>query len=62
MADGQSVQPGDVTGLEEVTALLEVSRGQVQVLIEAGLLNSIGGPGAPRFYRCEVIAAREQGG
>lgn len=62
MAERQSAQPGDVIGLDEVTSLLEVSRDRVQFLIEAGLLNPLGGTGEPRFYRGEVIAAREQGG
>jgi hypothetical protein len=62
MADDESAQSGDVIGLEEVTALLEVSRDRVQVLVEGGLLNPIGGPGEPCFYRGEVVAAREQGG
>jgi hypothetical protein len=62
MADGQSVQLADVIRLEEVGALLDVSRDRVEVLVEGGLLNPIGGPGEARFYRGEVIAAREQGG
>jgi hypothetical protein len=62
MADGQSVQLADVIGLEEVAALLDVSGDRVEVLVEGGLLNPIGGPGEARFYRGEVIAAREQGG
>jgi hypothetical protein len=62
MADSGSPQPDDVIGIEEATALLEVTQDRVQVMIEGGLLNPVGGPGEPRFYRGEVIAARELGG
>jgi hypothetical protein len=62
MGDGRSAHPDDVIGIEEAAALLEVTRDRVQVMIEGGLLNSVGGHGEPRFYRGEVIAARELGG
>jgi hypothetical protein len=62
MADSQSERPDDVIGLEEASALLEVTSDRVQVMIDGGLLNPIGEPGEPRFYRGEVIAARDVGG
>ncbi|HWC37140.1 MAG TPA: hypothetical protein VG476_01370 [Acidimicrobiales bacterium] len=62
MADRQSEGPDDVIGLDEASALLEVTRDRVQVLIDGGILNPVGRPGEPRFYRGEVIAARELGG
>jgi hypothetical protein len=62
MSDSQGAQPGDLIGMNEVTALLEVTEDRVQVMIDGGLLNPVGGPGEPRFYRGEVIAARELGG
>jgi hypothetical protein len=62
VADSQRDGPDDVIGLEEASALLEVTRDRVQVMIDGGLLNPIGGPGEPRFYRGEVIAARDLGG
>jgi hypothetical protein len=62
MGDSRSAQPNNVIGIEEATALLEVAPDRVQVMIEGGLLNPVGGPGEPRFYRGEVIAARELGG
>jgi hypothetical protein len=62
VGDSQGAQPDDLIGIGEVTALLEVGEDRVQVMIEGGLLNPVGGPGEPRFYRGEVIAARELGG
>jgi hypothetical protein len=62
MSDSQGAQPDDLIGINEVTALLEVAEDRVQVMIEGGLLNPVGGSGEPRFYRGEVIAARELGG
>ena len=56
MSDSRSAKPEDVIGLEEVAALLKVTRDQVRVMIEGGLLNPAGGPGEPPFYRDEVIA------
>jgi hypothetical protein len=61
MTDSSSEQPDDVIGVEEATALLEVTQDRVQVMIDGGLLNPVDGPGEPRFYRGEVIAARELG-
>jgi hypothetical protein len=62
MGDRHSAQPNDLIGVEEASSLLEVTADQVQVLIEGGLLNPVGGSEDPRFYRGEVIAARELGG
>jgi hypothetical protein len=62
MTDSLREHPDDVIGVEEATALLEVTQDRVQVMIDGGLLNPVGGPGEPRFYRGEVIAARELGG
>jgi hypothetical protein len=62
MSDTQGAPPDDLIGLSEVAALLEVTEDRVQVMIDGGLLNPVGGPGEPRFYRGEVIAARELGG
>jgi hypothetical protein len=62
MGDSRNAQPDNVIGIEEATALLEVTQDRVQIMIEGGLLNPVGGPGETRFYRGEVIAARELGG
>jgi hypothetical protein len=62
MGDSRSAHSDNVIGIEEATALLEVTQDRVQVMIEGGLLNPVGGPGGARFYRGEVIAARELGG
>lgn len=62
MADSQSGRLDEVIGLEEASALLEVTLDRVQILIDGGLLNPIGGPGELRFYRGEVVAARDLGG
>ena len=62
MGDSRSAQPDNVIGIEEATALLEVTPDRLQVMIEGGLLNPVGGAGEARFYRGEVIAARELGG
>jgi hypothetical protein len=62
MSDTQGAPPDDLIGLSEVAALLEVTEDRVQVMIDGGLLNPVGAPGEPRFYRGEVIAARELGG
>ena len=62
MTYSQGGQPGDLIGVEEACGLLEVSPDQVQVMIDGGLLNPVGGPGELRFNRGDVIAARELGG
>lgn len=62
MADRQRAAPDDVIGTEEAISLLEVVPDRVQVMIDGGLLNPVPRPGQLRFYRGEVIAAREQGG
>ena len=62
MGDSERARPDDLIGVEEATALLEVTEDRVQVMIEGGRLNPVGGPGEPRFYRGEIIAARELGG
>ncbi len=62
MGDSQGAGPDDLIGLGDVAALLEVTEDRVQVMIDGGLLNPVGGPGELRFYRGEVIAARELGG
>lgn len=61
MGEG-SAQPYELIGAEEATSLLEVTRDRLQVMIEGGLLNPVGEPGELRFYRGEVVAARELGG
>lgn len=62
MGDGETAERHEMIGLEEATSLLEVASDRIRVMIEGGLLNPVGGPGELRFYRGEVIAAREQGG
>ena len=58
----EGAQPEDVIGIEEASALLEVTQDRIQVMIAGGLLNPVDRSGNPRFYRGEVIAARELGG
>jgi hypothetical protein len=62
MDESRSEQSGDVIDMQEAAALLEVTPDRVEVMIDGGLLNPVGGPGEPRFYRGEVVAARELGG
>jgi hypothetical protein len=62
MGDSERARSDEVIDIEAAAALLEVTRDRVQVMIEGGLLNPLSGPGEPRFYRGEVIAARELGG
>jgi len=62
MGDRDRSLPDDLIGIEEAAALLEVTPDRVQVMIEGGLLDPVGGRGGTRFYRGEVIAARELGG
>lgn len=48
--------------LEEAARILEAAPGQVQAMIEEGLLTVSGDHGEPRFSRAEVLALRELGG
>jgi hypothetical protein len=47
---------------EEAGRILEAAPGQVQAMIEEGLLTVVGNHGAPRLLRAEVVALRELGG
>jgi hypothetical protein len=62
VGDSRSAQPDNVIGIEEATALVEVTQNGVQVMIEGGLLNPVGGLGEPRFYRGGVVGAGELDG
>jgi hypothetical protein len=48
--------------LDEAARILETGPGQVQAMIEEGLLAVTGDHGEPRFLRAEVLALRELGG
>jgi hypothetical protein len=48
--------------LEEAARILEAAPGQVQAMIDEGLLTEFAGHDEPRFMRAEVIALRELGG
>jgi hypothetical protein len=48
--------------LEEAARILEAAPGQVQAMIDEGLLTVSGDHGEPRFLRAEVLALRELGG
>jgi hypothetical protein len=63
MNDPQSGDPGDLIGLEEASALLEVPIEQVRTMVDEDLLVPVDAD-APdlRFPRGEVIAARQVGG
>lgn len=52
----------DVVGLEEAARLLEVTTGQVQVMVQEGLLTPVAGHDGSSFLRAEVMAVREMGG
>jgi hypothetical protein len=47
---------------EEAGRILEAAPGQVQAMIEEGLLTVVGNHGEPRLLRAEVVALRELGG
>jgi hypothetical protein len=53
--------PDDVVSADEASALLEVTRDRVDVMVTEGLLTPLG-EGELRFSRAEVLAARELGG
>jgi hypothetical protein len=55
-------EPGDLIGVEEASALLEVTRDRVYVMIQEGLLTPVNKTGNPQLQRSEVIAVRELGG
>ena len=63
MNDPQAGDPGDLIGLEEASALLEVPIEQVRTMVEEDLLVPVDAT-APdlRFRRGDVIAARQVGG
>ena len=61
MTDSGSGAPDDLIGVEEASALLEVTADRVEVMVEEGLLTPVG-TGERRFRRAEVLAARELGG
>lgn len=48
--------------LEEAARILEAAPGQVQAMIDEGLLTMSGDHSEPRFLRAEVVALRELGG
>lgn len=48
--------------LEEAARILEAAPGQVQAMIDEGLLTVSGDHDRPRFLRAEVVALRELGG
>lgn len=48
--------------LEEAARILEAGPGQVQAMIEEGLLTVSGDHIGPRLLRAEVLALRELGG
>lgn len=48
--------------LEEAARILEAAPGQVQAMIDEGLLTVSGDHREPRFLRAEVVALRELGG
>lgn len=48
--------------LEEAARILEAVPGQVQAMIDEGLLTMSGDHSEPRFLRAEVVALRELGG
>jgi hypothetical protein len=62
MGGSEGEHSSELIGVEETCALLEVTPDRIQVMVEDGLLTPVGGPGEPRFYRGEVVAARELGG
>jgi hypothetical protein len=49
-------------GLEEAGQILEAAPGQVQAMIDEGMLTVSGDHDEPRFLRAEVMALRELGG
>jgi hypothetical protein len=61
MTETGSGAPDDLIGVDEASALLEVTADRVDVMVEEGLLTPVG-DGDRRFGRAEVLAARELGG
>jgi hypothetical protein len=53
--------PDELIGVDEASALLEVTPDRVEVMVSEGLLTPAIG-GELRFVRAEVLAARELGG
>jgi hypothetical protein len=53
--------PDDLIGVDEASALLEVTPDRVGVMVEEGLLTPVG-DGDRQFRRGEVLAVRELGG
>ena len=61
MTETRSGAPDDLIGVDEASALLEVTPDRVAVMVEEGLLTPVG-DGDRRFRRGEVLAVRELGG
>jgi hypothetical protein len=53
--------PDEVVGVDEASALLEVTPDRIEVMVSEGMLTPLG-EGELRFARAEVLAARELGG
>jgi hypothetical protein len=53
--------PGELIGVEEACALLEVLPDRIDVMVSEGMLTVVG-DGELRFARAEVLAIRELGG
>jgi hypothetical protein len=51
----------EVVGIDEASALLEVTPDRIEVMVAEGMLTPVG-DGELRFARAEVLAARELGG
>jgi hypothetical protein len=61
MTETGSGAPDDLIGVDEASALLEVTADRVAVMEQEGLLTAVA-DGERRFRRAEVLAARELGG
>jgi hypothetical protein len=52
----------DLIDADEASALLEVERARIDVMVAEGMLHPVGTTDPPRFSRAEVLALRELGG